>query len=124
MEKPCLPGQDFTMTTRRRADGSERLRPISQCKPCRSKTVQEGKEARRRGEFKKTFVDVAPLSRFLEERVHRHGVSAVALATGMDASQVERYIHRYYKRADLSVVDRVLVGLNCTDLLESLYPQE
>lgn len=138
--KRCLPGQDFSMRRRKLADGTVNQYPAGECKSCQADRASRHREAVGREEMRKREVDYQrryrerlrkrevldskPIADFLTEQLHRHGNSAVAIATGMDGSWLKRLGDQEYATVELRIVDRILVGLNCTDKLESLYPQE
>lgn len=138
--KPSLAGQAFSMRKRKLADGSVTVYPAGECKKCgRERATKHrktlGREEMRKREvgYQRTYraklrqkerLDVVPISVFLTEKIHQHGMSAVVVAVGMHERQIRDMADGTYKTVSLHKVDRVLVGLNCTHLLESLYPQE
>lgn len=128
------------MRKRRLADGTVNVYPAGECKRCASKRAAKHREGLGREEMRKREVQyqrtyrtklkqrerlpLEPIAVFLEERVHRHGMSAIETATGIDHKILGDVIDRTYKSISLRKVDRILVGLNCVDQLHILYPQE
>lgn len=138
--KPCRAGESFSMRRRVLADGSVTIYPAGECKHCtaaRSKAHRDsvGREEMRKREieYQRTYrrklrlgekLDSGPIGDFVTERIHRHGMSAIESATGIDHKILNEIANHTYKTTELHTVDRILVGLQCTDQLHVLYPQE
>lgn len=144
--KPCTecgewkPWSEYTIRRRKLADGSVTEYPAGRCRRCAAQKAAEhraklGREEmkRRDARYQRTYraklrrrekLPVKPIGDFLTEKIHQYGMSAVVVATGMHERQIRDMAEQTYKTVELRKVDRVLVGLNCTHLLDVLYPQE
>jgi len=65
-----------------------------------------------------------PIVEFLEEMVHRHGISAVSRATGLGMERLSRMLDGNIRTVTLVEADRIFTGLNCPEQLVMLYPEE
>lgn len=64
-----------------------------------------------------------PITDFLAEMVHRHGISAVARATGLGLERLGRILDGQLRLVTLVEADRICTGLNCPEQLAILYPE-
>lgn len=67
---------------------------------------------------------VGPISAFLRERLRREGKGQIAARTGIHERRLTDLEEETYKSTTLAVVDRLLVGLDCPEMLEELYPSD
>jgi hypothetical protein len=66
----------------------------------------------------------APLIKFLEEMVHRHGLSAVARGSSLGHYNLKALLDGEIKEVTLGEADRVLTGLGFPHELAIIYPEE
>lgn len=119
------------MTPRQREERRvrERIRAESRrraagIKPRNLKRLQQPGTGHLRPQEGEPTFDAEPLSEFLTEMVHRHGVTAVATATKLGKDRIEALADAQDPTVSLELADRVLTGLGYPELLASMYPEE